>query len=272
MVPSRVRAAFRAPNADVSLLSDGVSPAYRLGDIVLKEVGDATEADFIADVMSNVHVDESLVRMSRPLRADDGSWIVDGWAAWEFIEGSHAAGPHDWHAVASAIAAFNEGLSQVRTQSTLPSQRRHRWAIADRVAWDEEIVALHPRVAELVEGVRSLQSHIDAPTQLIHGDIASNVLFRPDGPPAIIDFSPYRRPAAHSLAIYLVDAVGWHEADRAVLDLLASDSDVQACLPRAAIFRLVALDCSRREDGVDISRHLPDYERICAAVAEHVGR
>ena len=53
---------------------------------------------------------------------------------------------------------------------------------------------------------------------------------------------------------------------------LASDPAVRACLPRATIFRLVALDGFRREDDVDLGPLLPDYERICQAIATFLAR
>jgi uncharacterized protein (TIGR02569 family) len=271
MIPESVRRAFGVDTADVHRLTGGLGPAYRAGGIVLKPVDDASEAAFIADVMVGVDVDESLVRVSRPVRAADGSWVFDGWAAWSFLDGSQA-GPHDWNAAALAIDALHDGLALVRTRSKHLEKRQHRWAVADRVAWEEEdALGLDPRVAELVHGMRAEQTSLDVPAQLIHGDLAGNLLFRASGPPGVIDFSPFRRPAAHAVAIYLVDVIGWHQGDRSVLELLAPDSVVRACLPRAAVFRLVALDSFRREEGVDLGPLLPDYERICATIAGFVG-
>ena len=47
---------------------------------------------------------------------------------------------------------------------------------------------------------------------------------------------------------------------------------LRACPPRAAIFRLVALDGFRREDGADIVVHLPRYEHICSVISETLRR
>src|SRR5438552_43170 len=59
------------------------------------------------------------------------------------------------------------------------------------------------------------------PAQLIHGDLGGNVLLAAGEPPAVIDFSPYWRPAGLALAIAAVDALTWSGADPAILDDLA---------------------------------------------------
>ena len=68
--------------------------------------------------------------------------------------------------------------------------------------------------------------------------------------------------------MYVVDTIGWHGASRDILRLVSADTVLRACLPRAAIFRLVALDGYRREDGADILRHLPAYEHVRHVIAE----
>lgn len=272
MVPSEVRRAFGVDTAKLQRLSGGLGSAYRSGAVVFKEVDDADDAEFIAEVMNAVEVDEALVRVSRPVQGTSGAWVVDGWSAWTLIEGAHAAGAQQWAVAPRAIAALHHGLAAVTTATELPSERGHRWAVADRVAWDEQDADLDPRVAELVTQMRAIQIDVDEPLQLIHGDLAGNLLFHESAPPGIIDFSPFLRPTAHALAIYLVDAVGWHQANRSVLESLASDPAVRACLPRAAIFRLVALDGFRSDDDIDIGPLLADHERICNTIAIFVSR
>jgi Ser/Thr protein kinase RdoA (MazF antagonist) len=76
-------------------------------------------------------------------------------------------------------------------------------------------------VPELVAALRPVR----VPSQVIHGDLTGNVLFDDSQPPAIIDFSPYWRPAAYASAIVVADALVWKRADRQVLDAIAHISD-----------------------------------------------
>jgi hypothetical protein len=86
------------------------------------------------------------------------------------------------------------------------------------------------------------------PAQLIHGDLGGNVLFAPGEPPAVIDFSPYWRPAGLALAIAAVDALTWSGADPAILDQLADQPELDQLLARAHVGRLVTEVVFRRGD------------------------
>jgi hypothetical protein len=80
---------------------------------------------------------------------------------------------------------------------------------------------------------------VDLPDQLVHADLARNVLFADGQPPAFIDFSPLRRPAALPLAVVAVDALQWSGARPEALDYLADEPEFDQLLARALIYRLV---------------------------------
>ena len=106
-----------------------------------------------------------------------------------------------------------------------------QWTTGDQVAWGEQdpgsVLAAAP--APLAGQLRSLLAAlrpVRLPAQLIHGDLGGNVLFAPGQPPAVIDFSPYWRPAGLALAVAAVDALTWSGADPAILDKLAHQPDL----------------------------------------------
>jgi hypothetical protein len=118
------------------------------------------------------------------------------------------------------------------------------WTIGDQVAWGERDPAplLGPAAGELAGQVRRLLAAlrpVDLPDQLIHADLAGNVLFASGLPPAVIDFSPLQRPAGLPLAIAAVDALQWHRARPEVLDRLADEPELDQILARALAYRLV---------------------------------
>jgi hypothetical protein len=86
MVPDDVCAAFGLTGVPEEL-AGGMSPVFRFGDVVVKTVDDHAEATMIADVMSVVDVDATLVRVARPVRAADGAWVAAGWTAWRWEAG-----------------------------------------------------------------------------------------------------------------------------------------------------------------------------------------
>ena len=85
----------------------------------------------------------------------------------------------------------------------------------------------------------SARGPVTAPSQLIHGDLTGNVVFDGQQPPAIIDFSPYWRPAAYASAIVIADALVWEGADSQVPDAVSYIDDFGQYLIRALIFRSV---------------------------------
>lgn len=76
---------------------------------------------------------------------------------------------------------------------------------------------------------------MDAPCQLVHGDLGGNVLFDDRLPPAVIDFSPYWRPPGWASAVVVADALVYKGAS---LGDIQSFVDPQL-LVRALIFRAV---------------------------------
>jgi uncharacterized protein (TIGR02569 family) len=116
--------------------------------------------------------------------------------------------------------------------------RQDPWAIGDRVAWEELPAAEFTSVPHL-DRLVSARWPVHARSQLIHGDLAGNVLFDDPQPPAIIDFSPYWRPPAFASAIVVADALVWEDADDSILDTLSGVDAGAQFLLRALIYRSV---------------------------------
>ena len=117
---------------------------------------------------------------------------------------------------------MGERFHQATADIPVPGWHRRRsdpFARADQAAWDgavlSEFTTLGP-VARLAGQLRPVGRR----AQLIHGDLSGNVLFHPDLPPAIIDLSPYWRPALFATAIVVIDAMIWEGADRSVLSVI----------------------------------------------------
>jgi hypothetical protein len=147
-------------------------------------------------------------------------------------------------------------------------RRQHRWALADRVAWGEASADPVPELEPVLDRLASL---VHAPTradvpQVVHGDLAGNVLFAPGRPPAIIDFSPYWRPTTYAAAIVAVDGVLWFGADNTLLRQVADEAGSAQPLVRAIIFRLIALNERSRFDRSAIEE-LPLFLNAALAIA-----
>jgi uncharacterized protein (TIGR02569 family) len=264
-VPPAVLDAFELPAAGQAL-AGGEGRSYLHGSAVLKPVDNPAETVWAARLLASVH--EEGFRLPRPLRARDGRWVVDGWAAAERVAGE--TGPAGrWEEVLAAGRNFHAGLEQVPRPELL-DQRTHRWAVGDRVAWNEQSVDVPSPAAEYLARLQRLVRPVAAPSQLIHGDLSGNVLFAPGLPPAIIDFSPFWRPARYADAIVVADGLLWFGAGPELVTAVSRDvPDFGQLLARAVIFRLIALTEKVREVGLACLSELEEFRPVIDIV-EHL--
>jgi hypothetical protein len=181
--------------------------------------------------------------------------LADAWVAWQWLPGEPASWSGvspSWPSLIAASRAFHAALAG-RPAPPWLGRDGSRWTTGDQVAWGERdpgsVLAAAP--AALAGQLRSLLAAlrpVRLPAQLIHGDLGGNVLFAPGQPPAVIDFSPYWRPAGLALAVAAVDALTWSGADPAILGDLADQPELDQLLARAHVGRLVTEVVSRRGD------------------------
>jgi len=230
-------------------LDGGRGTSWRAGDLALSPGHEESEA-WLAPVQARlaVRLDEASprsVRLALPVPARDGCLTADGWAATRFEPGASPcrdlptlrATAHLLHAhLASAVPERPEGLNA----------RTDRWAVAERQAYDAgaalEAAAQRPEPG-LADLVGALVAGLDGTDlgreQLVHSDLAGNVLLDAAGAPFVIDFSPAWRSPLWAEAVLVLDAVLWHGAPLTALDQWRRGVERQAML-RAALFRVLS--------------------------------
>ena len=258
-----VLAAFGA-RANAVPLPGGEGTAWRAGQVVLKPAGDPRVARWTAELYRDLGLlagRDHGFRVPRPLRAaaqdgaardraarDEaaGDWVAGGWVAWQGLPGQPAswAGVSPfWPRLIAASRAFHAALAG-RPAPPWLGRDGSPWTAGDQVAWGERdpgsVLAAAPGpLAGQLRGLLAALRPVRLPSQLIHGDLGGNVLFSPASPPAVIDFSPYWRPAGLALAVAAVDALTWGGADPAILGELDGEPEMGQLLARAHVGRLV---------------------------------
>ena len=184
------------------------------------------------------------VRLAPPVRSGVGRLIVDGWTAAPFLEGGHE--PGRWTEIVEIGRRLNCALAGVARPDFL-DRRSSPWGVADRMTWDEAPVGGLMDFAPIAR-LAAMRRPIDAASQVIHGDLCGNVLFSDGERPAVIDFSPYWRPAAYSVALVVGDAIVSEGAPADLVSVLDGGPDRGQLLVRALLFRALvdALRRSRR--------------------------
>lgn len=222
------------------------------GDVVLSAVADHARAAWSAKVRETLEVDG--VRLARPVRSTDGRYVVAGWRADTFIEGT----PEPRHdEVVSMSGRLHAATSQLERPRFLvqhpvpPLAEVDVFVAADRAAWEkvplqsakgaEQLETPSPdgrKSLDLIAGLASLRKPVISPDQLVHGDLFGTVLFSGALPPGITDITPYWRPAAWAAAVAVVDAISWGGADEALIGRWEDLPEWPQMLLRAVLFRL----------------------------------
>ena len=151
----------------------------------------------------------------------------------------------------SAGVAFHTAVAGVPRPDFLDA-RDEPWSYGDRVAWEQAPIAGSAAGLALLEPLAEARRPVGVPAQIVHGDLLGNVLFAPGHPPAIIDWSPYWRPAAWALAVAVVDALCWHDASPALVERWSDQPEWGQMLIRALIYRIATREARGATEPNDI--------------------
>ncbi|MFX0202894.1 MAG: hypothetical protein ACFFCW_42870 [Candidatus Hodarchaeota archaeon] len=261
--PTRVLEAFGVRGNPVCL-SSGLWTTFQVGESVLKQSHNEVEAIWVIEILSGI--EERGFRAPHYLTADDGDVLVEGWMAYEFLPGKMLEG--HWAAKREALELFHSALKEIPPPPFF-ANRNDPWALADFMAWGDLPITCHKRLKPAVDQLMSCLKPIQVTNQIIQGDPA-NILFEEGLPPAIIDFCPYWRPSDFALAILVVDALVWKDAEPSILKWFEDICDFDQLLVRAELRRLLELDGHYRQFGEDcldeVDEHLPTIEFICTRI------
>ncbi len=244
--PPRVLDLFAVPD-DVEPLPGGQGGSVRAGDLVLSPGRDAATATWLNPVLARlaVRLDEDPTRRARDLRlampvpARDGSWVVDGWGASRYEPGTVAC--HDLDVTLAAGRLLHARLaSAVPARPAGLDERDDRWARAERLVFGPLAELLAAGGPAVVTAAAARFDDTDlGPDQLVHADLAGNVLLDDRGAPVVIDVAPAWRPVRWAEAVAVLDGVVGHDAPRSVLAGWTAGASRQAML-RAIAFRVLS--------------------------------
>jgi uncharacterized protein (TIGR02569 family) len=273
-------------------LSGGRGLCFLAGDIVLRPVDDTTEAEWLSDLLFRLcDLSSPEYRVSRPILRCDASvsppsnrFVASGWTASSFNPGAEGS-KHKWNELFDASRAFHRDLKElVREPPAFIWSRTNRWAQADRITWEEQLLEDTPEVNQIVlerisgylARLEKLKKPLSKDTlicQLIHADLTGNLLFDVEGQglsPAIIDLSLYWRPVDFAEAIVVADGLMWYGEGRELIRLYGTDSFRLQILIRALYWRILTF--AIQSDLPWLELHLPraDFEHAVSLVSESV--
>lgn len=200
-------------NGDARPLPGGQNNSWRVGDFVLKYVGPDEHHEWVAAALSKLKPEG--FRISAPVISSHDRFVLEGWTCCSFQEGTFVKGFERTKLEVSRL--FHQSLVDVDLSAYHPAN--NAWQTAHRM-----VLLKHPTP--------------DYPTQLVHGDLAGNILFHDEQPPLILDFSPTIAPVEYAEAILIADSIAWYDAPLSAVDLLPQNEIYHDMLVRAVMFRL----------------------------------
>jgi hypothetical protein len=205
-------------------LAGGQNNSWNVGEFVLKYVGTDNHYEWVASTLSQLKPEG--YRISKPVISIDNRFVYNGWTCYTYEPGTFIEGREEEKLHVSRL--FHHSLAGIDISRYHPAN--DRWQEAHRVAWSDS------------SGNRRLQ--------LVHGDLAGNILFHDVLPPLIIDFSPTLAPVEYAEAILIADSIAWHHAPLSTLQLLPQNDLYKGMLLRAVNFRLAVAQLSDDNDEV----------------------
>jgi len=226
---------------DIEFLPGGEGKSYKVGAIVLKHVDISSEeyTNWVADLFSKI--EENGFRVAKPVKNVNGNWVTpDGWSAWEFLEGNHDYKDQVKQSI-DAIITFHNAIKSFPKPVFL-GEDDTPYIRADKYTWGARPKNIHPDLKDLVESLYSLRKPVNGlENQIIHGDLnPDNILVSDSLPPAIIDMTPYWRPAEFALAIYAY-WIACYRDEQDVLNFFKDIKKFDQMLVRAGIRMLLIM-------------------------------
>lgn len=246
-LPEEVLKAFNL-GGELVPLKGGQNTSIRVDSAVLKPVEDVSRCERLLSLIDPIQPDG--YRLAKPIRNNNGTFVYKGWSCTRFEKGREAKGRIQEKLRVSRL--FHRDISHIPIRDLPPAD--DPWAKAHRIAWQADPLPQQmPEVARevirhLLQSV-TLNDRYDA--QIVHGDLAGNILFDEVLEPLIIDFSPTAAPIEYAEAILVCDCVAWQGSELSDIRLLPYNAFYKEMIIRAIVFRL-AVAAMFSEGGSDV--------------------
>ncbi|TDQ40677.1 hypothetical protein [Aureibacillus halotolerans] len=259
MIPRNVLEAFQL-DGDAIKLPGGQGTSVKVGNAVLKPVeDDPAYVDWVSSVLDDLQ--PKGYRLATPMRTKEGSSVYQGWSCARFEEGQPMEGNVEGKLKVARLFHKDLAGSPYRSAPTVENP----WSRGHRIAWCQEEIPIETNATAkevLHQLLTSITRHPDYETQLIHGDLAGNILFHQTLPPVVIDFSPTIAPAAYGESILLCDCIAWQGSSLQAMHLLPENNHSKEMITRALIFRLAVAAIFANGDDRSFAAELKAYEPI----------
>ncbi|MCD7034811.1 hypothetical protein LRR81_11200 [Metabacillus sp. GX 13764] len=243
-------------SGEIIPLKGGQNTSVRVNNAVLKPVENALHSELLFTIIHSIN--PVGYRLYRPIKSNKGTFVSEGWSCTAFEQGQEVNGYIKEKLYVSRL--FHHDLAAIKFKGILESD--NPWSMAHRIAWqiNELPEEVHPEAREIINNLlKKVHLKEQYHRQIVHSDLAGNILFDVVLPPLIIDFSPTIAPVEYAEAILVCDCIAWQDCPISEIDLLP---EMREMFIRAVIFRLSAQAILSSEDWNSFNEQYKLFEPI----------
>lgn len=211
----------------------GQNESVRAGDLVLKPVHEPEKYLWLSECLNEIDFEE--LQVAVPIRSRDGNYIENSIGATRYYEATFLR--NRLETKLDTCRRLNKMISNVPKPEDFDSWQ-NPWTKAQDLAWSYSKNS-NLEIPEEIKSLLNMREKVEMPNQLVHVDLAGNILFDANQKPVIIDFTPGFYPKEYAEVLLLVDSIAWYDASIEILELLTLTGRLkQQIILRALIFRL----------------------------------
>jgi len=251
-----------AGNTSAHVLPGGQNESVRAGNLVLKPVHESEKYLWVAESLNEIDFEE--LRVAMPVRSREGNYIENSIGATKYYEATFSRDKIETKL--STCRKLNNVISNIPKPDAFDSWQ-NPWTKAQDLAWSHS-KSQNLQIPQEIKSLLNLREQIETPNQLVHVDLAGNILFAANDNPIIIDFTPGFYPKEYAEVLLLIDSIAWYDASIDCLDFLTLTGKLRRQLIlRALIFRLsVPLFAAASDSMKSYQTNFSAYKRIIGSL------
>lgn len=242
----------------VHALPGGQNEAAKAGDLVLKPIHETEKYLWLARCLNKIDFEN--LQIAIPVRSRDGNFIENSIGATRYYEATFL--PNRLETKLDTCRRLNKMISNVPKPDDFDSWE-NPWTRAQSLAWSQS-GSSNMEVPDEIKTLLEMRTPLKMPHQLVHVDLAGNILFDCSDNPVVIDFTPGFYPKEYAEVILLIDSIAWYGGSMENLSLLKLEEELKSQLiVRALIFRLgVPLFSETAKDKKNYQTNFDGYRGI----------
>lgn len=243
----------------IEKLIGGQGQSVRVGDFVIKPIEEVAKYCWVGEVLESISTHD--LAIARHIRSKNGNFVENAYGVTQYIPGNFLSDKIEEKLKACQV------LNQLTQSVKQPIQWNNwssTWQWANQIAWEETYLPKNTNIRslQLIKAIKTKYQPVYLSNQLIHSDLASNILFN-KRTPVIIDFSPEFRPSAYAEILLITDSIAWYQVPKDSLWVTQYPKELVSQLAlRAIVFRLAVVIIFNPENHKTLLNELKNFQPI----------